>query len=102
LDSIIKNSCRKYTNTFKPCAAKAKQIIESRMRACREARVKSQTSCKTQAGELVDEIVKLAEEANTDLIIMASTRASSTLKTLGSTTRKAIDKAKAAVLIVHK
>jgi nucleotide-binding universal stress UspA family protein len=29
-----------------------------------------------QTGEVVDEIVKLAEEANADLIIMARTRAS--------------------------
>jgi nucleotide-binding universal stress UspA family protein len=81
---------------------KVKQMIESRMRVCIEAGVKSQVSYKIQTGEPVDEIVKLAEEANADLIIMASTRVSSSLKTLGSTARKVIDKAKAAVLIVHK
>jgi nucleotide-binding universal stress UspA family protein len=78
-----------------------KQKIEEKMRLCKEAGVKSQVSFKVQTGQPVDEIVKLSENMNVDLIVMASSRITSSIKGLGSTTRKVIDKAKRPVLVIH-
>jgi nucleotide-binding universal stress UspA family protein len=79
-----------------------KQKIEEKMRLCKEAGVKSQVSFKVQTGQPVDEIVKLSEDMNVDLIVMASSRITSSIKGLGSTTRKVIDKAKRPVLVIHE
>jgi nucleotide-binding universal stress UspA family protein len=79
-----------------------KQKIDEKMRLCKEAGVKSQVSFKVQTGQPVDEIVKLSEDMNVDLIVMASSRITSSIKGLGSTTRKVIDKAKRPVLVIHE
>ena len=79
-----------------------KQKIEEKMRLCKEAGVKSQVSFKVQTGQPVDEIVKLSEDMDVDLIVMASSRITSSIKGLGSTTRKVIDKAKRPVLVIHE
>jgi nucleotide-binding universal stress UspA family protein len=79
-----------------------KQKIEEKMRLCKKAGVKSQVSFKVQTGQPVDEIVKLSEDMNADLIVMASSRITSSIKGLGSTTRKVIDKAKRPVLVIHE
>jgi nucleotide-binding universal stress UspA family protein len=76
--------------------------IEEKMRLCKEAGVKSQVSFKVQTGQPVDEIVKLSEDMDVDLIVMASSRITSSIKGLGSTTRKVIDKAKRPVLVIHE
>ncbi len=80
----------------------AKQMIEEKMRFCKQAGVKSQVSYKVQTGKPVDEIVKLSEDLNADLIVMASKRISSVVKGLGSTARKIIDAVERPVLIVHQ
>ncbi len=51
-----------------------KQLIEDKIRLCKEAGVTTQVSYKIQTGRPVDEIVKLVEEMNIDLIVMASSR----------------------------
>jgi nucleotide-binding universal stress UspA family protein len=79
-----------------------KQKIEEKIRLCKDAGVKSQVSFKVQTGQPVDEIVKLSEDMNADLIVMASNRIGSSIKGLGSTTRKVIDKAKRPVLVIHE
>jgi nucleotide-binding universal stress UspA family protein len=55
-------------------AGKVKQLIEEKMRLCREAGVKSQISYQIQTGKPSEEIVKVIEETNVDLIIMAAIR----------------------------
>jgi nucleotide-binding universal stress UspA family protein len=80
----------------------AKQMIEEKMRFCKQAAVKSQVSYRIQTGKPVDEIVKLSDDVNADLIVMASKRISSIVKGLGSTARKVIDAVERPVLVVHR
>jgi nucleotide-binding universal stress UspA family protein len=69
-----------------------KQMIEEKMRFCKQAGVKSQVYYKIQTGKPVDEIVKMSEDVNVDLIVIASSRKPSlTTRLLGSTSRKVID-----------
>ena len=49
-----------------------------------------------------DEIISLSDEKNVDLIVMASSRISSSIKVFGSITRKVIDNAKKPVLVIHE
>jgi nucleotide-binding universal stress UspA family protein len=79
-----------------------KNMIEDRIRLCKEYGVKSQISYKIQTGKPVDEIVKLSEEMDVSLIVMASSRITSSIKVLGSTTRRVIDNAKRPVLVIHQ
>jgi nucleotide-binding universal stress UspA family protein len=79
-----------------------KEMIRARMRLCKQAGVKSQVSYKIQTGKPVDEIVKLSEDMNVDLIVMASGKIHSLARRLlGSTTKKVIDNVEKPVLIVH-
>ncbi len=70
------------------------------MRLCKEAGVTSQVSYKIQTGRPVDEIVKLAEAMNIDLIVMASSKITSPVMVLGSITRRVIDGTKKPVLVI--
>jgi universal stress protein F len=79
-----------------------KQLIEEKMRLCREAGVKSQISYQIQTGKPSEKIVKVIEEINVDLIIMASNKVGSSIRGIGSTARKVIDNVKKLVLIVHE
>jgi nucleotide-binding universal stress UspA family protein len=83
-------------------SGRVKQMIQEKLKLCRDAGVKSEVSYKIQTGKPVDEIVKISEEINVDLIVMASSRISSSIKVLGSTTRRVIDHAKRPVLVIHK
>lgn len=79
-----------------------KQMIEEKIRFCKQAGVKNQVSYKIQTGKPVDEIVKMSEDVNVDLIVIASSRKPSlTTRLLGSTSRKVIDSIKKPVLIIH-
>jgi nucleotide-binding universal stress UspA family protein len=79
-----------------------KQMIEEKMKLCKEAGVKSKVSYKIQTGKPLDEIVKLSEEMNIDLVVMASSRIISSIRVLGSTTRKVISTLKKPVLVIHE
>jgi nucleotide-binding universal stress UspA family protein len=79
-----------------------KQMIEEKMKLCKEAGVKSKVSYKIQTGKPLDEIVKLSEEMNIDLVVMASSRIISSIRALGSTTRKVISTIKKPVLVIHE
>jgi nucleotide-binding universal stress UspA family protein len=79
-----------------------KQMIEDKMKLCKEAGVKSKVSYKIQTGKPLDEIVKLSEEMNIDLVVMASSRIISSIRVLGSTTRKVISTIKKPVLVIHE
>ena len=79
-----------------------KQMIEDKMRFCKQAGVKSQVSYKIQIGKPVDEIIKMSEDVNVDLIVIASSKKPSlTTRLLGSTSRKVIDSIEKPVLIIH-
>jgi nucleotide-binding universal stress UspA family protein len=73
------------------------RIIEDRIRICKENGVKH-VSYKVQVGNPGDEIIKVSQEIDFDLIVMASKRITSRI--LGSTTRKVIDICKKATLII--
>ena len=79
-----------------------KQMIEEKMKLCKEAGVKSKVSYKIQTGKPLDEIVKLSEEMNIDLVVMASSRIISSIRVLGSTTRKVIGTIRKPVLVIHE
>lgn len=80
-----------------------KQLIEEKMRLCREAGVKSQISYQIQTGKPSEKIVKVIEKTNADLIIMASNKVGSSIRGgIGSTARKVIDSVKKPILIVNE
>jgi nucleotide-binding universal stress UspA family protein len=81
----------------------AEQIMEKRIGLCKEVGAKNQISYKMQTGKNpVEEILNLSENMNIDLIIMASSRVTSPVLGLTSTTRKVIDGAKSPVLVIHE
>jgi nucleotide-binding universal stress UspA family protein len=79
-----------------------KRMIEEKMKLCKEAGVKSKVSYKIQTGKPLDEIVKLSQEMNIDLVVMASSKITSSVRVLGSTTRKVIRTVKKPVLVIHE
>jgi len=80
-----------------------KQMIEEKIRLCKQAGVKSQISYKIQTGKPpVDEIINVAHVMNVDLIIMVSSKITSSIKVHGSITRKVIDSANKPVLVIHE
>jgi nucleotide-binding universal stress UspA family protein len=80
-----------------------KQMIEEKIRLCKRAGVKSQISYKIQTGKPpVDEIINVAQVMNVDLIIMVSSKITSSIKVHGSITRKVIDSANKPVLVIHE
>ena len=73
------------------------RIIEDRIRICKENGVKH-VSYKVQIGNPADEIIRLSQEIDFDVIVMASKRITSRI--LGSNARKVIDTVKIATLII--
>lgn len=81
----------------------AEQMVEERMKQCKQAGAKNQVSYKMQTGKnLVDEILDLSEQMNIDLIVMASSKVTSPIMGLTSATRKIIDGANRPVLVIHE
>jgi nucleotide-binding universal stress UspA family protein len=78
-----------------------RKILEEKVRICREEGKINRVSYKIEAGKPVDEIVHIAEENNYDLIIMASSRISSSIRLLGSTAKGVIDSIRSPVMIIH-
>ncbi|MFY9868202.1 MAG: universal stress protein [Candidatus Nitrosopolaris sp.] len=55
-----------------------------------------------QTGKPVEEIIKVSEEMDVDLLVMLSSKTSSFVrKILGSTVRRVIDSVENSVLVVH-
>src|SRR5919108_6552730 len=81
----------------------AEQIMEERIRLCKEAGAKNQISYKMQTGKnLVEEILNLSENMNIGLIVMASSKVTSPIMGLTSITRKVIDGSKSPVLVISE
>jgi nucleotide-binding universal stress UspA family protein len=81
----------------------AEQIMEKRIRLCKEAGAKNQISYKMQTGKnLVEEILNLSDNMNIDLIVMASSKVTSPILGLASITRKVIDGSKNPVLVINE
>ncbi len=77
-----------------------KRFLEEKLNMCKEKGVEN-VSYTLKIGKPTDEIVNAAEELDADIIVMASSRVSSLINVLGSTTRKVIDSTNRPILIVH-
>ena len=66
------------------------QMLDERVRQCKEAGIKK-VSYEIRIGKPVDEIVHLSEELNFDILVMASSRITSSVRVLGSTARRVIE-----------
>jgi nucleotide-binding universal stress UspA family protein len=53
-------------------------------------------------GKPQDEIIKFSDESDIDLIVMASSRISSTIRVIASTVRKVIDSIRKPVLVINE
>jgi nucleotide-binding universal stress UspA family protein len=81
----------------------AEQIMEKRIRLCKEAGAKNQISYKMQTGKNpVEEILDLSENRNIDLIVMASSKVTSPILGLTSITREVIYGSKNPVLVIYE
>jgi nucleotide-binding universal stress UspA family protein len=80
-----------------------KHMVEEKIKYCKQAGVKSQISYKIQTGRSpLEEIVEVAQAMNVDLIIMASSKITGSIKVHGSVTRKVIDSTNKPVLVIHE
>ncbi|CAN5495668.1 hypothetical protein BH18THE2_BH18THE2_18610 [soil metagenome] len=79
-----------------------RKILEEKVRICKEEGKIDRVSYKIEAGKPVDEIERIAEENDYDLIIMASSRISSSIRLLGSTAKGVIDSIRRPVMIIHE
>jgi nucleotide-binding universal stress UspA family protein len=76
-------------------------MLDERIRECKEAGIEK-VSYNIRTGKPVDEIVHLSEEMNFDILVMASSRITSSVRVLGSTTRRVIDSVRKPVLLIHE
>lgn len=79
-----------------------RKVIEEKIHLCQEAGINTQVTYEIHTGKASDEIIKSAELRDFDLIVMASHRITSTLKSIGSTARKVMDNVKKPVLLIHE
>jgi nucleotide-binding universal stress UspA family protein len=92
------------TNLVISLAGEVKQRMEEKLRLCKEAGSTGQLSYRVQTGKAVDEILRVSEEMNIDLIVMASTKITSTIMGIiqQSTAKKVIDSANRPVLVIYE
>jgi nucleotide-binding universal stress UspA family protein len=80
----------------------AKQMMEERIRHCKEAGATNQISYKMLTGKKpVEEILDLSYKMSIDLIIMASSKVTSLIPGPTSTIRKVIEGAKCPVMVIQ-
>ena len=78
-----------------------RQMLEGRIRLCKKAGVK-EVSYIIRTGRPADEIVRLVGERYYDLIVMASSRISSTIRIiLGSNAKKILDSVPKPILVIR-
>jgi nucleotide-binding universal stress UspA family protein len=83
-------------------AGAAKMMIKQRINGIPVTETSSTEGQEEEIGKPVNEIVSITEENGYDLIVMASSRISSSVRLLGSTTKGVIDSIRKPVLIIHK
>lgn len=77
-----------------------RELIEDKVRLCKEAGVVKNIAFEIRTGNAAEEITKVANQSKFDVIVMASHRLTSTIRGIGSTTRKVIDTMKKPVLVI--
>jgi nucleotide-binding universal stress UspA family protein len=77
-----------------------RELIEDKVRLCKEAGVVKNIAFEIRTGNAAEEIIKVANQSKFDVIVMASHRLTSTIRGIGSTTRKVIDTMKKPVLVI--
>jgi nucleotide-binding universal stress UspA family protein len=77
-----------------------KQMLEERVRVSKEGVAK--VSHLIRIGKPVEEIIAASEEGNYDLIVMASGKITSPVRSLGSIARRVLDSTRKPILIVHE
>ncbi|MGC2429145.1 MAG: universal stress protein [Nitrososphaeraceae archaeon] len=78
-----------------------RELIEDKVRLCKDAGVVKNISYEIRTGNAADEIIKVANQSKFDVIVMASHRLTSTIRGIGSTTRRVIDTIKKPVLVIY-
>lgn len=78
-----------------------KQMLEERVRVSKEAGV-AKVCHLIRIGKPVEEIIAASEEGNYDLIVMASGKITSAVRTLGSIARRVRDSTRKPIRIVHE
>lgn len=79
-----------------------RKVIEEKISLCKEAGLNTQITYEIRTGNPSDEIVKIAELTEFDLVVMASHRITSTIKSIGSITRKVMDTIRKPILLIHE
>jgi nucleotide-binding universal stress UspA family protein len=79
-----------------------RKVIEEKIRLCQEAGLKTQVTYELRTGKASGEIIDLVGQKDFDLIVMASHRITSTIKSIGSTARKVMDNVKKPILLIYE
>ncbi len=77
-----------------------RQVIEDKVRLCKEAGVVRNITFEIHTGNPAEEIIKVASRTEFGVLVMASHRLTSTFRGIGSTTRRVIDTIKKPVLVI--
>jgi nucleotide-binding universal stress UspA family protein len=77
-----------------------REMLENRIRKYGEMR--DRMSYLIRVGNPVNEIVKVSEQNDIDLVVMASSRITSTIRVIGSTVRKVMNSVKNPILVIHE
>jgi CBS domain-containing protein/nucleotide-binding universal stress UspA family protein len=79
-----------------------RKVIEEKISLCQQAGLKTQVSYEIHTGKASDEIIDLVGKRDFDLIVMATHRITSPIKSIGSTARKVMDNVKKPILLIHE
>jgi nucleotide-binding universal stress UspA family protein len=79
-----------------------RHLLEQRADYCKKTGGIKQTTYEIAHGKVADEIIRVAEQRECDIIVMASSRIPSFIRALGSTARKVVDNSRKPVLIIHE
>jgi nucleotide-binding universal stress UspA family protein len=85
-------------NTFEGAVGR---MLEERVKGAKASGINS-VSYKISSGKPADAIVIESEASEYELIVMASSRITSSIRALGSTARRVLDNTKKPVLLVHE
>ncbi len=77
-----------------------REMLEITIKKYEEMREKM--SYLIRVGNPVNKIVSVSEQNDVDLVIMASSRITSTIRVIGSIVRKVIDSVKKPILVLHE